>query len=80
MYTYSVVVVDLAVVAKPQVGELLDAQRLHTVQLVHDCQSVEAEATVGEAVDILKPESVWPTVSDLHGAAALYRQTFVAAE
>lgn len=73
-------VVDLAVVAKPKVRELLDAQRLHAVQLVHDCQSMEAEATVGEAVDILKSEGVRPTVSDLHGTAALNRQAFVAAK
>ena len=77
---YRVVVVDLAVVAQPQEGKLLDAQRLHAVQLVHDGQSVEAEAAVGEAVDVLKAEGVWPPVRYLHGAGALNGQALIAAE
>lgn len=64
-------VVDLSIVAEPQVRELLDAQRLHAVQLVHDGQTVEAEAAVGEAVDVLHAEGVGSSVSDLHGAAAM---------
>lgn len=73
-------VVNLSVVAEPQEGKLLDAQWLHAMQLVHDGQPVEAEATVGEAVDILEAESIWTPVSDLHGAHALCRQAVIAAE
>lgn len=63
-------VVDLAIVAETQVGKLLDAQRLHAVQLVHDGQTMEAEAAVGEAFDVLHAEGVGSSVGDLHGAAA----------
>ena len=78
--TYSVMVVDLAVVAEPQEGELLDPQRLHAVQLVHDSQPVEAEAAVGVAVDILEAERIRPAVRYLHGTGALDRKAFIAAE
>lgn len=73
-------VVNLSIVAEPQERKLLDAQWLHAIQLVHDRQSVEAKAAVGEAVDILKTESVRAPVSDLHGTRALYRQALIAAE
>lgn len=77
---YPEVVVDLPVVAQPQKGEPLDPEGLHAVQLVHDGQPVEAEAAVGEAVDVLEAEGVRPPVGDLHGAGALRGQAVVAAE
>lgn len=64
-------VVDLTIVTQPQIGELLDAQRLHAVQLVHDSEAVKPEAAVGETVDILKAESVRTAMSDFHGIGAL---------
>lgn len=73
-------VVDLAVVAEPEEGELDDAQRLHAVQLVHDGQPVEAQAAVGEAVDVLDAEGVGAPVGHLHGARQVSRQAVVAAE
>ena len=77
---YRLEVVDLPVVAQPQVGELLDAQGLHAMQLVHDGQPVEAEAAVVETIDVLEAEGVGPPVRDLHGAGALDRQALIAAE
>lgn len=74
------VVINLSVVAEPQEGELLDAQGLHAVQLVHDGQPVEAETAVGEAIDVLKAEGVGAPVSDPHGAGALDRQTLITAK
>lgn len=68
---YREMVVNLSVVAEPQEGKLLDAQRLHAIQLVHDSQAVEAKAAVGEAIDVLEAEGVRAPVSYLHGAGAL---------
>lgn len=73
-------VVNLSVVAEPQEGELLDAKRLHAVELVHNGQAVEAEAAVGEAIDVLEAEGVGPSVSYLHGTCALNGQALVTAE
>ena len=73
-------VVDLSVVAQPQEREPLDPEGLHAVQLVHDGQAVEAEAAVGEAVDVFEAEGVRAAVGDLHGAGALRGQAVVAAE
>ena len=64
-------VVNLSIVAEPQVWKLLDPQGLHTIQLIHNCQSVEAKATAGKAIDIFKAESIGAPVSDLHGTHAL---------
>jgi hypothetical protein len=75
-----VVVVDLPVVDEPQVGELLDADGLHAIQLVYDSQAMEAEATVCEAVDILKTKSVWAPVGDLHSVGALNRHALITAK
>lgn len=69
--SYSAVVVNLSVVAEPQVRKPLDTQRLHPIQLVHDGQAVETKAAVGKAVHILKAKSVRPSVSYLHGTRAL---------
>lgn len=73
-------VVDLPVVAEPQEGELHDAQRLHAVQLVDDGQPVEAEAAVGEAVDVLDAKGVGASVGHLHGVGQVTRQAVAAAE
>lgn len=78
--SYRLMVVDFAIVAEPQEGELLDAQGLHAIQLVHDGQAVEAEAAVGEAVDVLEAKGVGAPVSDLHGIGALHSQALIAAK
>lgn len=76
--SYCVVVVDFSIVAEPQVGKLLDAQGLHTIQLIHNGQPVETKAAVGKAIDVFKAESIRAPVSDLHGTGALNRQTLIA--
>lgn len=73
-------VVDLPVVAEPQEGELPDAQRLHAMQLVHDGQPMEAEAAVGEAVDVLNAKGVGASVGHLHGVGEVTRQAAIAAK
>lgn len=73
-------VVDLPVVAEPQEGELHDAQRLHAVQLVDDGQPMEAEAAVGEAVDVLDAKGIGASVGDLHGVGEVTRQAVAAAK
>lgn len=78
--SYCVVVVNLSIVAEPHVGKLLDAQRLHPIQLVHNSEAVEAKATVGEPIDILKAESIRTPVSNFHGRSALNRQALIAAK
>lgn len=65
------VVVNLSIVAEPNVRKLLDAQRLHAIQLVHNGKAMEAKATVGEAINILKAESIRASVSNFHGTGAL---------
>lgn len=79
-WSYRQVVVDLPVVAEPQEGELPDAQRLHAVQLVHDGQPMEAEAAVGETVDVLDAEGVGASVRHLHGVGEVTRQAAIAAK
>lgn len=74
------VVVDLSVVDKPEVGELLDADGLHAIQLVYNSQAMEAETTVSEAVDVLKAKGVGAPVGDLHSAGALNRQALITAK
>lgn len=49
----------------------MDTQRLHPVQLIHNGQSVETKAAVGEAVNIFKSKSVRASMSYLHGTHAL---------
>ncbi len=73
-------VVNLSIVAKPQEGKLLDAQGLHTIQLVHNSQPMEAKTAVGEAIDILKAKGIRAPVSDLHGIGALNCQALITAK
>lgn len=73
-------VVNLSIVAEPQERKLLDAQRLHAIQLVHNSQPVEAETAVGEAIDVLESKGVRAPVSDLHGTGALNGQALIAAK
>lgn len=73
-------VVNFSIVAEPQERKLLDTQGLHAVQLVHDGQPVEAEAAVGEAVDVLKAEGIGAPVSNFHGTGALNWQAVIAAK
>ena len=70
-------VVNLSIVAEPQEWKLLNAQRLHAIQLVHDSQAVEAKTAVGEAIDILEAEGIRAPVSNLHGTGALNWQALI---
>ena len=76
--TYPFVVVDLAVVAEPEVRELLHSQGLHAIQLVHNGQTVETEAAAGETIDVLEAESIRTPMRNLHSIGALNRQTLIA--
>lgn len=73
-------VVNLPIVAEPQERELLDAQGLHAIQLVHNSQPVEAKTAVGEAINILNAKGIGAPVSDLHAAGELNWQTLIAAK
>ncbi len=77
---YRLMVVNLSVVAEPQEGKLLNAQRLHSIQLVHNSQPVEAKTAVGEAVDIFKSKGIRAPVCDLHGTGALNGQALITAK
>ena len=60
--------------------ELLDPHRLHSVQVIHDAQTVEPEAAVGEVRYILDSEGVGPTVRNVQTRLALPRHIFVRAK
>lgn len=64
-------VVNLPIVAQPQERKLLDAERLHSIEWVHNCQPMKPKAAVCVAVYILKTKSIRTSMGNLHGIGAL---------
>jgi len=69
--THQLVVVDLAVIAQPEVRVAVYAVRLHAEQVVDDGEAVKAERTVLEVVHILDAEAVRAAVPDLETTSTL---------
>ncbi|PVD30866.1 hypothetical protein C0Q70_10141 [Pomacea canaliculata] len=74
------VVVDLAVVDEPDVGQGVEAHWLHAPDVVHDGEAVEAQAAVAEVVDVLDSEGVWPPMRDVVDGVALHGDVVIASK
>lgn len=71
-------VVDLAVVDEPDVGQGVEAHWLHAPDVVHNGETVEAQAAVAEVVDVLDSEGVGPTMRDVVDGVALHGDVVIA--
>ena len=78
--THQFIVVDLAIVAEPQVGQTMDSYGLHAIQIIHNGQMMESEAAVFEVIHTLNAESVWSAVCNLHASNALLAHTLITTE
>ena len=77
---YQFVVVNLAIVAQPEMRQRPNPHGLHPVQVIHDRQTVEPETAVTEMVDVLNAERIGSPVRDVETSSALFRHVFITAE
>ena len=74
------VVVNFSVVHEIYIGVLESSHWLHSIQIIHDSQSVKGKARAWKMIDIFYSESVWSPVCDLVRCVALERDVPVTPE